>query len=215
MIDPPTECRRCPRLVALRHDVRAAYPRYHAAPVRSFGPATARLLVVGLAPALHGANASGRPFSDEQSGALIYRMLYDYGFASRAQGPDAGPELRDCRITNVVKCLPPQNKPVAQEINACNPFLASELAPARILLVLGGVAHKAVVRALGMRQRDRVFAHGAEHALPGGRVLVDSYHCSRYNLNTRRLTEAMFARVFVRVRQLVDAGGLPANDAPP
>lgn len=201
--------------MALRQDVRAAYPGYHAAPVRSFGPATARLLVVGLAPALHGANASGRPFSDEQSGALIYRMLYQYGFASRAEATGEGPELRDCRITNVVKCLPPQNKPVAQEINACNPFLASELAPARVLLVLGGVAHKAVVRALASRQRDRVFGHGAEHVIGGGRVLIDSYHCSRYNLNTRRLTEAMFAQVFARVRQLVDAGGLPAGAAPP
>lgn len=217
MISPPAGCARCPRLVALRERVRDEFPAYHAAPVRSFGPATARLLVVGLAPALHGANASGRPFTGDQSGALIYRALFDYGFASRPEAAGAGDglELDDCRITNVVKCLPPQNKPVAAEVNACNPFLASELVAPRVLLALGGVAHKAVVRALGARQRDFVFGHGVEHALGGGRMLIDSYHCSRYNVNTKRLTEAMFAKVFARARDYVDGRVLPARVAAP
>ncbi|MES1950897.1 Uracil-DNA glycosylase, family 5 [Salinisphaera sp. S4-8] len=211
MIDPPVDCGRCPRLVALREQVRAAFPHYHAAPVRAFGPATARLLVVGLAPALHGANASGRPFSGDGSGALIYRALHAHGFANQpvSTGPGDGLVLQDCRITNVVKCLPPQNKPVAAEVNACNPFLASELATARVVLALSVVAHKAIVRALGARQRAFVFAHGREHGLGGSRVLLDSYHCSRYNLNTKRLTEAMFADIFARARACIERSTLP------
>lgn len=203
MTQPSFECARCPRLVALRERVRAEFPSYHAAPVPAFGPADARLLVVGLAPGMHGANATGRPFTGDHAGGLLYRTLYDYGFASAPTSEQAGDglELIDCRITNVVKCLPPENKPVAAEVNACNRFLADELEAPMVLLALGGVAHKAVVRAFGLRQKDHVFAHGAEHALNAGQTLIDSYHCSRYNTNTGRLTAPMFADVFAAARQ--------------
>lgn len=207
MIQPSMQCRRCPRLVSLRESVRDRYPTYHAAPVLGLGPAKASLLVVGLAPGMHGANASGRPFTGDHAGVLLYQTLYDFGFSSAPTSESVGDglELRDCRITNAVKCLPPDNKPVAAEVNRCNEYLVSELDQARVILILGGLAHKAVVRALGLRQKDFVFGHDAEHSLDDGRVLIDSYHCSRYNTNTRRLTPDMFAAVFRRARARVDA----------
>ena len=202
MTQPPTDCALCPRLVALRRQVRVDHPDYHAAPVPAFGPADARLLVVGLAPGMHGANATGRPFTGDHAGGLLYQTLHDFGFASSpvSESAEDGLRLIDCRITNVVKCLPPQNKPVAAEVNACNRFLATELETPAVLVALGGVAHKAVVRAFGLRQKAYVFGHGAAHALNARQTLIDSYHCSRYNTNTRRLTAAMFADVFSAAR---------------
>jgi len=202
------DCRACPRLAVFLDGVGAQYPDYHARPVAPFGAADARLLVVGLAPGMHGANASGRPFTGDHAGLLLYRTLHAHGFASApaSHSADDGLRLLDCRITNAVKCLPPQNKPTGGEVNACNGFLAAELADLAddaVVLALGGVAHKAVVAALGLRQKDFPFGHGAEHR--AGRLqLIDSYHCSRYNTQTRRLTEAMFDRVFARARILLD-----------
>ena len=200
VVQPPSNCARCPRLVALRKRVKADYPQYHAAPVPVFGATPARLLVVGLAPGMHGANASGRPFSGDASGVLLYRTLHAHGFASTAQ-PSRAHELRDCRVSNAVKCLPPGNQPVAAEINRCNRFLASEIGAARVVVALGGVAHKAIVRALGLRQADCPFEHARRHVLGSDRILLDSYHCSRYNLNTRQLTPAMFDQVFALARR--------------
>jgi uracil-DNA glycosylase family 4 len=202
------DCRRCPRLANFLDEVKAQYPAYHSRPVAPFGDPAARLLIVGLAPGLHGANASGRPFTGDHAGLLLYRTLHAHGFSSRptSASADDGLQLRDCRITNAVKCLPPQNKPVGAEVNACNAFLAAELtdlADTAVVLALGGVAHKAVVAALGLRQKDFPFGHAAEHAV--GRLrLIDSYHCSRYNTQTGRLTEGMFDRVFARARALLD-----------
>ena len=157
---------------------------------------------------MHGANRTGRPFTGDFAGILLYRTLYATGFASApaSRRADDGLQLFGCRITNAVKCLPPQNKPVGAEINACNEYLADEiasLAPGAVILALGGIAHRAVVRAHGLRQKDFVFGHGREHVLPGTKTMLDSYHCSRYNTQTRRLTDAMFAAVFARARELL------------
>ncbi len=199
------ECTACPRLAGFLAEVRVAHPDYHARPVLPFGDPRARLLVVGLAPGMHGANRSGRPFTGDYAGILLYETLHAFGFASRPQSvsADDGLELIDCRISNAVKCLPPENKPEPSEIKTCNPHLAAELAQAkevRVVLALGLVAHKAVLMAVGLKQSACAFAHGARHELPDGRVLVDSYHCSRYNTQTRRLTSADFQDVFRRVR---------------
>ena len=208
MFDPA--CRRCPRLARHLREVRRRHPGYHAAPVPPFGAARPRLLVVGLAPGLHGANATGRPFTGDHAGILLYETLYRYGFADRPESVAAndGLRLHGCRITNAVKCLPPRNRPSGAEVAACNGFLAAELRalpPAAVILALGAVAHRAVIRALGLRQADFPFAHGAWHALDRDRRLVDSYHCSRYNTQTRRLTPAMFRRVFAGIRRHLDA----------
>ena len=205
-----TECRRCDRLATFLDEVRAKYPDYFAKPVPSFGDPQARLLVVGLAPGMHGANATGRPFTGDHAGVLLYETLHQFGFASQAEAlaADDGLELLDCRITNAVRCLPPQNKPIGSEINTCNDFLKTELetlAPGAVILVLGGVAHRAVLKALSLRQADYKFGHGAEFALPGDLRLISSYHCSRYNTQTRRLTPAMFADVFRAARDYLDA----------
>jgi uracil-DNA glycosylase family 4 len=201
------DCRSCPRLAAHLESVRAEYPTYHAAPVAPFGDPDADLLVVGLAPGMHGANATGRPFTGDFAGILLYDTLHRFGFCDRAESRDLedGLKLSGCRITNAVKCLPPQNKPMGEEVRNCNRFLAAEVAAigaGGILLALGLVAHNAVLRALGLRQSAYRFAHGAEHALPGGQRLLDSYHCSRYNTQTRRLTPEMFRAVFSRAREL-------------
>ncbi|MBL8488088.1 MAG: uracil-DNA glycosylase [Rhodocyclaceae bacterium] len=197
-------CTRCPRLAGHLAAARAAHPGYHARPVPPFGDSAARLLVVGLAPGMHGANRTGRPFTGDHAGILLYETLHRFGFADRAESVSAGDGLRlsDCRITNAVKCLPPANKPEPAEIRQCNGYLAAELAdPAiRVVLALGRVAHEAALRALGLRPGDFAFAHGAEHALPDGRFLFDSYHCSRYNTQTRRLTPEAFRDVFAALR---------------
>ncbi len=203
-------CRRCPRLAAHLDAVRARHPDYHCAPVPPFGVARPRLLVVGLAPGLHGANASGRPFTGDHAGLILYRTLHRFGFSDRPESrhADDGLQLVDAAITNAVKCLPPQNKPTGAEVRACNSYLAAELAvlpPGAAILALGRIAHEAVVRALDRRPRELPFAHGAEHPLADGRVLLDSYHCSRYNTQTKRLTEAMFDAVFARIRAHLDA----------
>jgi len=200
-------CRRCPRIAAFLEEGRARHPDYHCAPVAPFGDRQPRLLVVGLAPGFHGANASGRPFTGDYAGVLLYATLHGFGWAS---GPVSasrhdGLVLTGARITNAVKCVPPANRPTPAEIKACNAFLRAELAglPAgTVLLALGAIAHGAVLRALGLRQSAYAFAHGAEHRLPDGRILVDSYHCSRYNTNTRRLTAEMFAQVVGRASAL-------------
>ncbi len=203
------DCRACPRLSGFLDEVSARYPDYYCRPVAPFGDAAARLLVVGLAPGMHGANRSGRPFTGDHAGILLYETLHRFGFSSAAESlsADDGLELLDCRITNAVKCLPPDNKPVGAEINTCNRFLANELdtlAPGSVVLALGGIAHRAVVKARGLRQADYKFVHAADHDL-GSFSLLDSYHCSRYNTNTGRLTPAMFHAVFERARTLLDS----------
>jgi uracil-DNA glycosylase len=200
-----TSCRQCPRLAEFLDEVRRTQPGYHARPVPSFGVAGSRLLIVGLAPGMHGANRTGRPFTGDYAGNLLYSTLNKFGFATSGDPLDesgwANPELSlcDCRITNAVRCLPPQNKPEPGEVKQCNPYLAEELAvlpQGAAILALGTVAHSAVLRALGLRAKDCVFGHGAQHSLSKSLVLYDSYHCSRYNTQTRRLTEAMFHSVF-------------------
>jgi uracil-DNA glycosylase family 4 len=206
------DCRACARLACHLQDVRRQYPTYYARPVPPFGDPQAHLLVVGLAPGMHGANASGRPFTGDHAGILLYQTLYDYGFASRpvSRARDDDLVLTNCRITNAVKCLPPQNKPTTEEVDRCNEYLRSELAvigPGNVILALGTVAHRAVVRALQLPQAEYVFAHGRHHRLPDRRHLLDSYHCSRYNTQTGRLTSRMFRRVFARAASILERGG--------
>lgn len=198
-------CAACPRLAGFLADVRQRHPGYHARPVAPFGDSTARLLIVGLAPGMHGANRTGRPFTGDYAGILLYDTLHRFGFADRPESlaRNDGLTLADCRITNAVKCLPPENKPEPAEIKTCNAFLATELAEGReirVILALGQIAHKAVLMAVGLKQSAHVFGHGARHALPDGRILIDSYHCSRYNTQTRRLTAESFHDVFRKIR---------------
>ncbi len=211
-LDPAGDCTLCPRLASYRGDNRAASPDWFNAPVPAFGPLSARLLVVGLAPGLRGANRTGRPFTGDYAGDLLYATLARFGFArgSYGQSADDGLALSDCRITNAVRCVPPENKPVGAEITACRPFLEREIAAMSrlaVIVALGTVAHGATLAALGQRKSAWRFAHGAQHALPNGIVLADSYHCSRYNTNTGRLSEEMFHAVFEAARGLIDPGG--------
>jgi uracil-DNA glycosylase family 4 len=203
-------CTDCPRLAGFLTEVRSRNPDYHGRPVLPFGDPNARLLVVGLAPGMHGANRTGRPFTGDYAGILLYETLHAFGFASRpvSEAADDGLVLTGCRITNAVKCLPPANKPEPVEIKTCNHYLVAELQASpevRVILALGLVAHKAVLMALGLKQSALVFGHGARHELPGGRILIDSYHCSRYNTQTRRLTGEGFRNVFQTIRQELDA----------
>jgi uracil-DNA glycosylase family 4 len=203
------DCRRCPRLATFLDEVRTTHPEYWARPVPSFGAENARFLVVGLAPGLHGANATGRPFTGDWCGPLLYSTLYRHGFATRATSDHRGDgqALIDCRIANGVKCLPPANKPELDEIRRCNAFLAEELRLSprlSAILALGTIAHRAVVEAFGLKMSAWRFAHGARHALSTGVTLFDSYHVSRYNTNTGRLTEAMFDAVVADVRRHLD-----------
>lgn len=200
---PAADCPLCPRLVEFRTASRRANPGWHNAPVPSFGDLGAQLLIVGLAPGLKGANQTGRPFTGDAAGDLLYPTLVKFGLAKgdyRAS-PDDGLNLINCRIANAVRCVPPQNKVVAAEINACRPFLEAEIAAMpslKAIVALGGVAHGAILSVFGLKKAAHRFAHEASHPLPGGRSLIDSYHCSRYNTNTGRLTEAMFHSVFER-----------------
>lgn len=201
-------CTACPRLATFLRDTKKQYPTYFCKPVPPFGIEKPKLLIVGLAPGLHGANRTGRPFTGDYAGILLYQTLHQFGFASRAvsEARDDGLKLVNCRITNAVKCLPPQNKPLPIEIRTCNRFLAAELAgldPDISILALGTIAHAAVLSALAIPQRDCKFTHGARHALSTGQTLFDSYHCSRYNTNTRRLTEDMFHDVFRNIAATV------------
>jgi uracil-DNA glycosylase family 4 len=205
-------CRRCPRLAAFLDSVRHQYPEYYCKPVPPFGDPHARLLIVGLAPGMHGANRTGRPFTGDHAGILLYGTLHQFGLASAptASAVGDGLELRDTRITNAVKCLPPENKPLPLEITACNAYLRAELAQSpevRAILALGAIAHAAVLRACDVRPSQFRFVHGAEHPLSGGRVLLNSYHCSRYNTQTRRLTAEMFKIIIGRA---VEIAGLAA-----
>ena len=203
-------CRRCPRLAAHLDLVRHQQPDYFCRPVPRFGDPGARLLIVGLAPGMHGANRTGRPFTGDHAGILLYGTLFKFGLASAptSSAADDGLVLWDACITNSVKCLPPGNKPLPLEITVCNAFLRAELAQSpkvRVILALGTIAHTAVLRALDLRAGEFRFAHAAEHSLSGGRVLLNSYHCSRYNTQTRRLTAGMFEAIIERALALRDA----------
>jgi len=202
-------CQRCPRLSSFLKDVRAEYPDYYGRPVPPFGVKQPELLIVGLAPGLHGANATGRPFTGDYAGILLYETLYKFGFSNKpeAVSVDDGLKLKRCRITNAVKCLPPQNKPTTEEVNICNDLLRKELEDLkkiRVILVLGLVAHKAVLKACDVKIKIFPFGHGACAQLPDGRWLLSSYHCSKYNTSTKRLTESGFHDVFKRAQQLLD-----------
>jgi uracil-DNA glycosylase len=201
------DCRRCPRLAAFLDAVKLAEPDYYCRPVPPFGDPQARIVIVGLAPGMHGANRTGRPFTGDHAGILLYRTLYKFGLASGPESiaADDGLTLLEARITNSVKCLPPANKPLPTEVKECNAYLKAELeqsTTARVILALGAIAHAAVLRVFGLRAAAFRFAHAAEHDLGEGRVLLDSYHCSRYNTQTRRLTTDMFESVVARARDL-------------
>ena len=206
--EPDRDCPLCPRLAEFRGQARAKQPDWFNSPVPSFGDSGARLLIVGLAPGMQGANRTGRPFTGDYAGDLLYATLLDYGFAkgSYQARPDDGLSLVDCRISNAVRCVPPQNKPLPAEINSCRPFLAAtvEAMPRlRAVIALGRVAHDTVVKMLKLRGSAAPFAHGAMHQ--AGRLkLYDSYHCSRYNTNTGVLTPEMFRKVFAKVKAELD-----------
>lgn len=216
---PGRDCPRCPRLVAFRQTWRQREPSWFNAPVASFGPVDARLLVVGLAPGLRGANRTGRPFTGDYAGDLLYATLCEFGFAQgqyRATVDD-GLKLIDCRITNAVRCVPPENKPTPQEIATCRHFLAATLRKMVQLcavVALGRVAHETFVAAAGAKRADYPFVHGRSHPM-NTITLFDSYHCSRYNTNTGVLTTNMFRAVFAQVRQHLDAVASPASHAAP
>ncbi len=200
-------CTACPRLKRYLATVRREFSAYYTRPVPPFGDRRARLLIVGLAPGKHGANATGRPFTGDHAGIILYRYLHRFGFADRAESraADDGLTLHGCRITNAVKCLPPDNKPSTAEIATCNRYLRAELnglEPGAVILALGTVAHNAILRALDLRASVHAFRHGAAYRLPNDLHLIDSYHCSRYNTQTRRLTEPMFAQVFAQIAAL-------------
>jgi uracil-DNA glycosylase len=206
--DPDRDCPLCPRLAEFRGQARAKQPDWFNSPVPSFGDASARLLIVGLAPGMQGANRTGRPFTGDYAGDLLYATLLDYGFAkgSYQARPDDGLSLVDCRISNAVRCVPPQNKPLPAEINSCRPFLAATLVAMprlRAVVALGRVAHDSVVKMLKLRSSAAPFAHGAMHQA-GHLKLYDSYHCSRYNTNTGVLTREMFRKVFAKVKADLD-----------
>ena len=206
---PGRDCPRCPRLVAFRQRWRAKEPSWFNAPVPSFGPLDARLLIIGLAPGLRGANRTGRPFTGDYAGDLLYATLKDYGFARGEfqARPDDGLELIDARITNGVRCVPPENKPTPVEINTCRDFLKptiAEMPKLRAIVTLGRISHETTVRSLGHKLKDAAFSHGGRAQL-GPLALFSSYHCSRYNTNTGVLTPEMFRAVFKAVRECLDA----------
>ncbi len=212
---PARDCALCPRLVAYRMQNRKAFPDRFNAPVPSFGSLDARLLIVGLAPGLRGANFTGRPFTGDWAGDLLYGMFLEQGLArgQYLERLDDGLELVGVRITNAVRCVPPENKPTPDEVVACRPFLKGELdglPDLKVVLAQGKIAHDAVLRTYGMKLSAHPFTHGGEHALPDGVTLVDTYHCSRYNTNTGRLTEDMFRRIVLRCKALA---GLPQKIA--
>jgi uracil-DNA glycosylase len=203
------DCQRCERLANFLCQIKRDYPTYHARPVAPFGDQNAELLIVGLAPGMHGANATGRPFTGDHAGILLYETLYEFGYSNKptSESLSDGLQLTNCRITNAVKCLPPQNKPTTSEIAQCNAFLAAELitlSERAVILALGTIAHQAVLKAYGFKVSVAKFGHNVRHNLPNGRQLVDSYHCSRYNTQTKRLTKDTFADVFRTVGQLLE-----------
>ena len=196
-------CTRGDRLANYLSEIRVRYPDYHARPVPTFGDAQSSFLIVGLAPGLHGANATGRPFTGDHAGILLYRSLFEAGFASHPDAVAAGDALAltNCRITNAVRCLPPANKPLGKEVTRCNDYLAQELDQVSrpgLVLALGVIAHRAVLKAMNQKQSALPFRHGSEYDVLEGLRLLSSYHCSRYNTQTRRLTETMFREVIER-----------------
>ncbi|WP_292917718.1 uracil-DNA glycosylase [Nitrosomonas sp.] len=206
------DCQQCERLYNFLRSVKSKHPDYHARPVAAFGDVTAKLLIVGLAPGMHGANRTGRPFTGDYAGVLLYKTLHQFGFATSPESVSAVDDLQliGCRITNAVKCLPPENKPIPEEIKQCNRYLSTELRQftkngGTAVLALGTVAHRAVLMGLQLKAKDYPFAHGAVHSLIQGHQngkglrLYDSYHCSRYNTQTKRLTAEMFEHVFSRI----------------
>lgn len=202
--EAPKDCRLCPRLAAFRDASVAAHPDWFNGAVPSFGDPNASFLIVGLAPGLQGAHRTGRPFTGDYAGDLLYATLAKFGWSrgTYASRPDDGLALKGCMITNAVRCVPPQNKPVGAEITQCRPFLKNRmdaLGNLKVVLALGRIAHDSVVRAVGMKLKDAPFGHGARNEIGAGRVLIDSYHCSRYNTNTRRLTTEMFEDVFAAI----------------
>jgi uracil-DNA glycosylase family 4 len=204
--EPPRDCPLCPRLVEFRAENRRALPSFHNAPVPSFGPESARLLIVGLAPGLKGANRTGRPFTGDYAGDLLFSTLSAFGMArgTYRADPDDGLELVDCMITNAVRCVPPINKPTGLESKACRRFLLARiqsLPNLRAIFVLGRIAHESVLTALGASRAEYPFVHAAVHHLPSAPVVIDSYHCSRYNTNTGKLTTEMFHYAFQRAMQ--------------
>jgi uracil-DNA glycosylase len=206
--EPGRNCPLCPRLMAFRHEWRRKEPEWFNAPVPSFGPADARLLIVGLAPGLQGANRTGRPFTGDYAGVLLYDTLKRYRFArgEYKAHPDDGLTLVDCRISNAVRCVPPENKPAPAEINTCRTFLSATLADMknlRAIVALGRIAHDSVVTALGVKKSARAFSHACRYEI-GKLTLFSSYHCSRYNTNTGVLTPEMFHDVFAKVRAFLD-----------
>lgn len=201
-------CKRCTRLADFMADVKIKNPTYFCKPVPPFGDADARLLIVGLAPGMHGANRTGRPFTGDYAGVLLYETLHKFGFATQPVSVSADDPLRliNCRISNAVKCLPPENKPLPAEIATCNGFLSAELQQLKensVILALGLIAHQAVIKGLNLKIKDYKFGHAAQYTLPNGMVLVDSYHCSRYNTQTKRLTAQMFEDVFAQIQTLL------------
>jgi uracil-DNA glycosylase family 4 len=214
---PPPDCPLCPRLAAFRAANQQAYPEFHNAPVASFGPLDAELLIVGLAPGLKGANRTGRPFTGDYAGDLLYRTLLDCGLATGSydRRPDDGLRLANCRVTNAVRCVPPENKPTPVEARTCRRFLEGEiksLTRLRVILALGRIAHDAVVAAAGGRATAFRFAHGALHELPNGLRLVDSYHCSRYNTQTGVLTPEMFRKAVETAQGRLGSVAVRASD---
>ena len=201
--EPQRDCPLCPRLVAFREHCREEFPPWHNAPVPAFGDPEAWLAIIGLAPGKHGANRTGRPFTGDASGPLLYATLAKFGLSEGvyAAKADDGVTLKGAIILNAVKCLPPENKPTPEEVRTCRPFLETQLAALpkiRVVVALGQIAHQSAVKVMGGRLPKARFAHLAEHRMPDGRVLIDSYHCSRYNQNTGRLTAEMFEAVFGR-----------------
>lgn len=210
--EPPRDCPLCPRLDAYRAENRAAHPEWHNAPVPSFGAIESEILILGMAPGLSGANRTGRPFTGDHAGKLLYRTLLRLGLATGSYGESAddGLSLVNCRITNTVRCVPPANLPTPEEVKTCNRFLLGELQAMtrlRAVLALGVLAHAAVVRASGLPQARARFRHGAIHELPDGLLVADSYHVSRYNTNTGRLTEEMFVSAVLALRRRLDEPG--------
>lgn len=202
------DCRECTRLADFLDEVGDDYPEYHARPVAPFGDKKAKLLIVGLAPGMHGANATGRPFTGDHAGILLYETLHKFGLSNQAKAVSRndGLQLINCRITNAVKCLPPQNKPTGKEINTCNRYLKNELKSldkGSVVLSLGTIAHNAILKALDLKMSAFKFGHAQIHDIGHGSLLLDSYHCSRYNTQTKRLTEKMFHDVFRVAKKLL------------
>lgn len=211
-------CQLCPRLSGFLQELQTKYPDYHNLPVAPFGAKSIQLLIVGLAPGMHGANATARPFTGDYAGILLYQTMHEYGWSNQANAvdlvaqqaglvkADARLKLKKCRITNAVKCLPPQNKPIGAEIKTCNPYLKNEISEFKqgVVLALGRIAHEAVIRAIDEKQSSYKFIHNQAHAITPSLTLLDSYHCSRYNTNTGRLTVDMFRDVFEHINKLLD-----------